>query len=134
MYFTLDGLPGSTMDGQVREVRWDLAVLNQDVPDAPVLEADFRNVDGQAKPGASGNLVIELARADDVLALPVSVVRRTDDGRAVVAVHGPEGWKPVVVDLGLRVEDWVEVVAGLPSGAEVRAATPEEIATMSEMR
>lgn len=134
VYFTLDGRPGSTMYGQVREVRWDLAVLDQDVPDAPVLEAEFQNVDGRAKPGDSGNLVIELARAEGVLALPVSLVRRTGDGRAVVAVNTADGWQPVVVDLGLRVDDWVEVVAGVSSGAEVRAATPEEISVVSEAR
>lgn len=73
--------------------------------------------DGSLLLGMSATVRIEVARADDVLTVPVSTVTSAADGTSLVLVQRPDGTiEPVTVETGLSDGSVVEIKSGLAEG------------------
>jgi Cu(I)/Ag(I) efflux system membrane fusion protein len=78
----------------------------------------FANPDGQLLPGMYGE--VTLAGADrTALRLPADAVIRAGTQDIVFVALGDGRFTPRAVHLGVRSDDWIEVVDGLEAGQEV---------------
>jgi HlyD family secretion protein len=87
---TVDAFPGRTFTGEVAKVE-PLAVVEQNVTLFPVL-VRLGNPDDLLRPGMNADVSIEIARRDDVVAVPNAATVALRDARAAAAALG--------VDLG----------------------------------
>jgi HlyD family secretion protein len=71
--FRVDAYPTDTFTGTVSQVRLQPQVVQNVVSYTTVI--DVPNPDGKLKPGMTANVSIEIARADDVLAVPNAALR-----------------------------------------------------------
>jgi HlyD family secretion protein len=71
--FRVDAYPTDTFTGIVSQVRLQPQVVQNVVSYTTVI--DVPNPDGKLKPGMTANVSIEIARADDVLAVPNAALR-----------------------------------------------------------
>jgi HlyD family secretion protein len=71
--FGVDAYPGETFTGTVSQIRLQPQVVQNVVSYTTVI--DVPNPDGKLKPGMTANVSIEIARADDVLAVPNAALR-----------------------------------------------------------
>jgi HlyD family secretion protein len=71
--FRVDAYPGHVFTGTVSQVRLQPQVVQNVVSYTTVI--DVPNPDGKLKPGMTANVSIEIARADDVLAVPNAALR-----------------------------------------------------------
>lgn len=71
--FRVDAYPGEVFAGTVSQVRLQPQVVQNVVSYTTVI--DVPNPDGKLKPGMTANVSIEIARADDVLAVPNAALR-----------------------------------------------------------
>jgi HlyD family secretion protein len=90
----------------------------------------FRNDDGLVKPGAVVDSVgIEVARADDVVTVPVGAVDKDTQDRPVVQVLEGENWVPHVVETGASDGTYVEIKSGVKEGDTVRVTAETTLKT-----
>jgi HlyD family secretion protein len=71
--FGVDAYPGEMFTGTVSQIRLQPQVVQNVVSYTTVI--DVPNPDGKLKPGMTANVSIEIARADDVLAVPNAALR-----------------------------------------------------------
>ncbi|MBU7006491.1 efflux RND transporter periplasmic adaptor subunit [Phosphitispora fastidiosa] len=73
---------------------------------------------GPLKVGMTGDADVIIAKKEGVLRLPVSAV--IFEGRkSVVMIPGPEEAKTRTVDIGLKGDEYIEIVGGITEGEEV---------------
>jgi HlyD family secretion protein len=97
--FGVDAYPGDVFTGTVSQIRLQPQVVQNVVSYTTVI--DVPNPDGKLKPGMTANVSIEIARADDVLAVPNSALRfqppaddagrSTETGRRAAAGRREDG-------------------------------------------
>jgi HlyD family secretion protein len=75
--FTVDAYPGEPFTGTVSQVRLEPKVESNVVSYTTII--DVPNPSMKLKPGMTATVTIEIARADDVLKVPVSALRFTPD-------------------------------------------------------
>ena len=85
---TVDAFPNRRFQGVVEKVE-PQAVVQQSVTMFPVL-VSLSNLDGALKPGMNGEVVMEVLRKDNVLAIPSEAVRSTREATTVAPVLGLE--------------------------------------------
>ena len=85
---TVDAFPNRRFQGVVEKVE-PQAVVQQSVTMFPVL-VSLSNLDGALKPGMNGEVVMEVLRKDNVLAIPSEAVRTMRDASTVAPVLGLE--------------------------------------------
>jgi len=85
---TVDAFPNRRFQGVVEKVE-PQAVVQQSVTMFPVL-VSLSNLDGALKPGMNGEVVMEVLRKDNVLAIPSEAVRSMRDASTVAPVLGLE--------------------------------------------
>ena len=83
---TVDAFPNRRFVGIVEQVEPE-AVVQSSVTMFPVL-VSLNNFDGALKPGMNGQVVMDIARHDNVLAIPSDAVRNTRDASTVAPVLG----------------------------------------------
>ena len=83
---TVDAFPNRRFQGVVEKVE-PQAVVQQSVTMFPVL-VSLSNLDGALKPGMNGEVVMEVLRKDNVLAIPSEAVRSMRDASTVAPVLG----------------------------------------------
>jgi HlyD family secretion protein len=83
---TVDAYPNRRFVGLVEKVE-PQAVVQSSVTMFPVL-VTLNNSDGALKPGMNGQVVMDIARHDNVLAVPSDAVRNTRDATTVAPVLG----------------------------------------------
>ena len=83
---TVDAFPNRRFVGLVEKVE-PQAVVQSSVTMFPVL-VSLNNSDGALKPGMNGQVVMDIARHDNVLAIPSDAVRNTRDATTVAPVLG----------------------------------------------
>src|SRR3954467_407103 len=83
---TVDAFPNRRFFGLVEQVEPE-AVVQSSVTMFPVL-VSLNNSDGALKPGMNGQVVMEVARHDNVLAVPSDAVRNARDASTVAPVLG----------------------------------------------
>jgi len=81
------------------------------------IEGDVINRQMKLGETASGKIALRVRR--NVLALPAEAVVRDEHEQPFVFLIVPDGYRKQPVKTGLTSEGWVEVVAGIPEGAEV---------------
>ena len=93
---TVDAFPNRRFVGIVEQVE-PQAVVQSSVTMFPVL-VSLNNFDGALKPGMNGQVVMDIARHDNVLAVPSDAVRNTKDATTVAPVLGvsPDSIKAVL--------------------------------------
>jgi multidrug efflux pump subunit AcrA (membrane-fusion protein) len=80
---------------------------------------ETRNQNLTLRVGQSVNLLVETARAEDVLAVPASAIVE-EDGRPIAFVQlGGETFEKRDLTLGIRDGNWVQVVHGVTEGERV---------------
>jgi HlyD family secretion protein len=85
---TVDAFPNRRFQGVVEKVE-PQAVVQQSVTMFPVL-VSLSNLDGALKPGMNGEVVMEVLRKDNVLAIPSEAVRSTREATTVAPALGLE--------------------------------------------
>lgn len=83
---TVDAFPNRKFIGIVEQVEPE-AVVQSSVTMFPVL-VSLNNLDGALKPGMNGQVVMEVARHDNVVAVPSDAVRSSRDAMTVAPVLG----------------------------------------------
>src|SRR5687767_13457400 len=83
---TVDAFPNRRFQGVVEKVE-PQAVVQQSVTMFPVL-VSLSNLDGALKPGMNGEVVMEVLRKDNVLAIPSEAVRSTREATTVAPALG----------------------------------------------
>ena len=83
---TVDAFPNRRFQGVVEKVE-PQAVVQQSVTMFPVL-VSLSNLDGALKPGMNGEVVMEVLRKDNVLAIPSEAVRSMRDASTVAPALG----------------------------------------------
>jgi HlyD family secretion protein len=83
---TVDAFPNRRFVGVVEKVE-PQAVVQSSVTMFPVL-VTLNNSDGALKPGMNGQVVMDIARHDNVLAVPSDAIRNTRDASTVATVLG----------------------------------------------
>jgi HlyD family secretion protein len=93
---TVDAFPNRRFAGIVEQVE-PSAVVQSSVTMFPVL-VTLSNLDGALKPGMNGQVTMEVARHDNVLAIPSDAVRNARDAATVASVLGvnPDSIKAVL--------------------------------------
>lgn len=130
--FTVDAYPDRVFKAVVRQIR-QAATESQNVVSYLVI-LDVDNKDGKLLPGMTANVEIVTGAKRGVTRVPVAALRfrpRENDrpgglaplgkGRDAVWVAGPDPLKPVrrPVRVGLRGEEFVEILSGLKPGDKV---------------
>ena len=116
----MDAFPEMELKGKVTTVGTVLRTKRWDTP-IKVIDAviEFDRKGGKLLPGMTGTALIEVARIQDVLLVPVKAVREIQ-GRAVALVEGANGnveERPVRV--GGRSSELIEIKEGLKEGEKV---------------
>jgi HlyD family secretion protein len=83
---TVDAFPNRRFQGVVEKVE-PQAVVQQSVTMFPVL-VSLQNLDGALKPGMNGEVVMEVLRKDNVLAIPSEAVRSMREASTVAPMLG----------------------------------------------
>ena len=83
---TVDAFPNRRFIGIVEQVE-PSAVVQSSVTMFPVL-VSLENFDGSLKPGMNGQVTMEVARHDNVLAIPSDAIRNARDAATVASVLG----------------------------------------------
>ena len=93
---TVDAFPNRRFVGIVEQVE-PQAVVQSSVTMFPVL-VSLNNFDGALKPGMNGQVVMDIARHDNVLAVPSDAIRNARDAATVAPVLGvsPDSIKAVL--------------------------------------
>jgi HlyD family secretion protein len=84
---------------------------------------EFDNSDSHLRPGTSVDVRVITEESVDALSVPERSVFRHDNGWAVFLVDGTHA-KLTPVELGLKNDDWAEIVSGLDLG-EIIVAEPK---------
>ena len=127
----LDAAPDVELVGKVKHIE---DTVQRRSPEDPLkvvkLEIQLEpNKKVDLRPGMRFRGRVETDRVEDVLLVPLAAVVATSDGAVVYRKSGRDA-EPVVVELGRRGIDAVEVLSGLSPGDEV--ALIEESATDQE--
>ena len=83
---TVDAFPNRRFVGIVERVE-PQAIVQSSVTMFPVL-VNLNNADGALKPGMNGQVVMDIARHDDVIAVPSDAIRNARDAATVAPVLG----------------------------------------------
>lgn len=110
----LDAYPGDTFSGKVRYVG---ELLDPDTRRVKV-RLQFDNRDGRLKPGMFAKATF-LAKAHRGLLVPLTAVVQRGFNARVFVESQPWRFEPRVVQLGSRVGDSVEIVAGLQANERI---------------
>ena len=82
-------------------------------------EVELRNADHVLMPGLYAEATLTLDRKNDALALPLQAVSQAN-GEATVFVVTPENTvEERKIEVGLRTENYIEIVSGLKQGERV---------------
>ena len=120
---TLESAKEESMDGRVTFIA-PVASIKNGVKGFEV-KAMISNPSRRLRPGMTVNMVVPVAHANGVLAIPVSAVFRGDNDRRVVYVLGAED-KPEQreVNLGISNLDYAEIKSGLKQGERILTVEP----------
>ncbi len=80
---------------------------------------DFRNTNGQAKPGMEATVSIKIGEVHDVLAVPANAVYEVDKQYAVKLKNGKE-WAQTIVEIGLSDGEYTQIKSGIKEGDIVK--------------
>jgi HlyD family secretion protein len=116
---TLDALPGVVVPGQVSDIAPTAAGAGGVVTYLVTINIDAPDV--SLRPGMSANASIVVERLDDVLMVPNWAIRLDrETGLAYVnRMNGDGTVQEVVVETGLRNEQFSQVISGLAAGDRV---------------
>jgi multidrug efflux pump subunit AcrA (membrane-fusion protein) len=76
-------------------------------------------INRQMKLGGTASGEIPLLVREKVLAVPADAIVRDEQEQPFVFLNGPGGYRKHPVKTSLTSEGWVEVVSGIPEGAEI---------------
>ena len=110
----LPGYPGKTWNGRLDFLYPTLDPQTRTV----AARLSFANPGGILRPGMYANATV-LANTQSALAVPSSVVLRTQDGDYVMLAQGQGHFLPVQVALGPEADGWVAILKGLKAGDRV---------------
>lgn len=123
--FTVDSLPGTRMSGRVFRIA-PTATIRNNIKGYQV-EIRIDEPDPRLRPGMTADVVIPIAQAEDVLAVPLAAVFNQPDGRRVVYVQGDElsgQAEERAVEVGLTNIHYAEIKSGLKERDVVLLARP----------
>lgn len=114
---TLDALPDRPVQGVVSEIAPTSSSTSGVVTYLVTINIDEAQTEG-LRPGMSASASITVEEIDDVLIVPNWAIRlNRDTGEAFVLLKRPDGTiEEVVVETGLRNEQFSEIVSGLSEG------------------
>jgi len=87
---------------------------------------EFDNTEARLRPGTSVDVRVITEESVETISVPERSVFRHDSGWAVFAVNGTQA-KLTPVELGLKNDDWAEVVSGLDMGQVIVAEPKNEL-------
>jgi len=118
----VQSLGGEEIIGQVARSGWALDYGNRSLR----TEIDLSNEEGLLRPGMYATATILLEKRDDVLTLPITAIMREGQNAAChVIIDGKVQRKEL--QLGLRVDDLVEIIDGLIGNEQVVRVDPASL-------
>lgn len=127
----LSAMPGKTIMGNVTFVYPDLAKETR----TGRIRIELPNLDGRLKPDMYADVVIDAGSGDGLrLAVPVDAVIDNGSRQVVIIDKGEGRFEPRPVELGMRGDGYVEIVAGLAEGELVVTAANFLIDAESNLR
>jgi HlyD family secretion protein len=112
---TVDAFPNRRFTGIVEQVE-PSAVVQSSVTMFPVL-VSLNNFDGALKPGMNGQVTMEVARHDNVLAVPSDAIRNARDAATVASILGvaPDSIKAALASARAARGDGIGAASPTPS-------------------
>ena len=98
------------------------------------LKAWVANPEHRLRPGLFANIKLEVSRRDQTLVIPESALAYDADGAFVWRAGANDAAERVPVQIGIREQGRVEVVAGLAAGDRVVAAGTHKVAPGAVLR
>ena len=111
---TVPAYPGDLFRGNICYIS---DILNEETRTVTV-RTEVKNTDQRLKPGMFASMVIFFREAARVLAVPEEAVL-DDRGESLVFVCERDGFRPRIVETGIRDDGHREILAGLAEGEEV---------------
>jgi len=109
---TTVALPGEEIAGSV------LDMLPELTPDTRTAKAriELRNPNHRLLPGMFVTVTVAMPESDSVLAVPSEAVIVTGTRSVVIVAEGEGRFRPVTVNTGRQVDDYIEIVDGVNEG------------------
>ena len=126
--FTREALVGSSDQPMTAKIQFiaPIASVKNNIKGFSV-EALVMNAMAGLRPGMTVNMKIPVAKAEDVVSVPVSAVFEDDDASRIVYVRQEEGPEKRKVEVGLTNLFYAEIKSGLEPGEEILLVKPEEL-------
>ncbi|MEK7530797.1 MAG: efflux RND transporter periplasmic adaptor subunit [Patescibacteria group bacterium] len=118
---TFDAIEEVTLTGTVAEID-AVGTVSQGVVSYQV-QISFDASDNRIKPGMTVNASIETAKHENVLTVPSSSVKTTEDTAYVLLLNPDQTTQQVTVVTGITDDVLIEIVSGLTEGQEIVVRT-----------
>lgn len=110
----VDALPDRVLEGRIARIHPTVDRATRQ----GIVEVDLTDVPPEASPGALCRVTLR-TRATERLLVPFAALRRDPEGEHVFVVDGERRAQRRAVETGLRIDQRVEVLAGLEAGERV---------------
>lgn len=122
----VDSMRNVQMTGTIKRIA--TSALESSVDRTRVFPVDviLDEPDERLRPGMSATVMFTLARADDVLAVPLNAVFSTAEGMRYVFLRKEDGFHAHEVDVGIADTRYVQINSGLELNEEVARTRPLE--------
>ena len=118
----VESLPDEDMEAQVTEIALVAAIKNN-VKGFEV-KAMIEDPSPKLRPGMTVNMTVPIAKADDVVSVPIAAVFRGDGRSKVVYVRNGEATEKRVVTVGITDINFAHIEKGLQEGEEILLTEP----------
>jgi membrane fusion protein, heavy metal efflux system len=123
---TVEGYSDKTFSGKVDYISAAIDPTNRTLP----VRATVLNPALLLKPKMFGRMIVKCG-ATDVLAVPSAAVQRTGEADLVYVAEGPLTFKERKVQIGRKMDNFVEIVSGLKTGERVAVKGSLQLRGMS---
>ena len=122
----VDSMRSVQMTGSIKRIATSALESSSDRTRVFPVDVILDEADERLRPGMSATVMFTLARADDVLAVPLNAVFSTAEGARYVFMRKEETFVAHEVDIGIADTRYVQINSGLQLGDEVARTRPLE--------
>jgi RND family efflux transporter MFP subunit len=122
----VDSMRSIQMTGTIKRMATSALETGADRTRVFPVDVILDEADERLRPGMSATVMFTLARADDVLAVPLNAVFSTAESVRYVFLKKGEGFEVHSVETGIADTRFVQILSGLENGADVARTRPLE--------
>lgn len=120
----VDSMRTVLMGGAIKRIATSALETGSDRTRVFPVDVIIDEADGRLRPGMSATVMFTLARIEDTPAVALSSVFSTAEGVRYVFLKKGQGFAVHAVETGIADTRYVQILAGLPVGAEVARSRP----------